>query len=1272
MADNWVTIPETDKWEPIDDWETIPEEPGTIGPQAFAFGKQIGGALVKGTMRTVGAYTVGLPGRIVQQVKLIPMSAMADEVLAARDPKQRAAKLKDMSQVEGFFNKVTKELDRAYELHKIGQATIIKNHPEWESKPPKSFVDLLTSPDKLVIALAESVPLLLSAGIMTAAGQPNIAAMMMYGAEGEEARNRAKLAGASDEDAEMAYALYAPIAAVLETLQLRHIMKIGKGMWGHVLNRTAQKVGRKGAKALTMEVIKVAGKEALEEMAQGTWGDVTAKIVYNEPFGSVGKFVDQRAQEGYIGFTMGLVAAGGGAAVGRAQRAVTEPGVVEEIKPDKVKFKATVYKGKAAAGPVDAGVLGKGTYYSTSKETAKSYGPIAETKKVTLNNPFYAESEQQVTTIAEDVAIEQDRINADKPLNIRTALREEAVSNAIRERLEAQGYDGIVLNRGKAGKEVVVFESAPTTADEAIGKQYGLVPGETNERLGKAELRYRELKNKPIEQRTRMEKKELAFLKRSRKNIEAILERETQPLEKTMSRKKALALGHQIPEQLGWTEDQRRDFNKRITNRKSMKGMSPAQRQQIINALTKEAKKAGIETEISSLDTSPVGELMLKLEERKQKPALTSRDRRNMKKLRKVYYIMKSKTNFYFLHMSRMKRLCHALDNYEDDGPFTKYIYQPVKDADTQAAVNFTETMEAAQATFRDLKIDVVPMFTEVKDVGIDDKLSTAERIGVWALAQNKKTRNHLRSEFNEVEIDKIVKSVEANEKEMLVAAEIQTYFEIGWDQLKTIATAHGIKGIIKEENYITAFVKNKQDVTETEFMEGLLQEFTQGKFVPGEQHMIERKPGARRDLELNVFMIHARAAKAIERFKVMALVADKVGQMLKHGGFKENINNASYGHGSRLFDKWLQDSIRGRSTYDTSAIGQALRWLRMKSVHYVLGAKVLTAAKQGISLFPAMGVHPGMVPLILANIAHNPFGAKYKAMEAEVQTKSKMMRHRDWDRDLRQTYDQKAVKKMYAGKKLSPLLMRMATWVDRHTAGAVWHSAYHLSLKHGMNEKESIRFADGVVENTQPMGKAVDLPAFFRGSELEKNLTIFQNQVNQNGNMLWYDTLGETKTRKISIRMLGYRLLMQQLIPALLLGMVSRGRLPRDLEDISKDLAFYLLSPYFFIGRTLYNMFIAREWGPTTGFIWETPITETWRATGAAMKGEPGKMAKYGARAVGAWTGGYPPLQVLQTVEGGWNLATGETDDFRELVWSKYALKTKRKERGAGPSKYK
>ena len=805
----------------------------------------------------------------------------------------------------------------------------------------------------------------------------------------------------------------------------------------------------------------------------------------------------------------------------------------------------------------------------------------------------------------------------------------------------------------------------PETPDQAIGKQYGLEPTETQTRLDDAELRYRELKNKPTVKRSKIENKELAFLRRNRTNIEAILERETSPIENKMPKKKVLELGHRIPELLGMSELERRDFNREITGQISMKDMTPAQRQQVVTALAKTAKERGIDMK-EELKTSPVGELVVKLEERKQKPVLTRRDKRNLTKLRKVLHSLQSGTGFYFLHASRIKRVCRALDNYEDNGPFTKYIYQPVKTGDTTASVNFSKVMKVAIETFNDADIDVVAMMTEVNDIGIKAKLTTAERVGVYALAQNEGTMNHLLSEFSKDEIVKVIKSVKESKDEMYVADSIKAYFEHGWPMFQQIARASGVaSGTVKEKNYITAFVTDKNDLNQTDFMEGLIQQFAEGKKVPGQQLTIKRKRGAKRNIELNIFTIHARAARSIERFKVMAPVAKKVGSLLGNRKVKLALNNATYGHGVQTFDKWLQDSIRGSAAYDTSVISKSLRVLRMFGINYVLGYKVLTAAKQGISFFTAASIHPGMVPLLMANITNNAMPGKFREMETFVESKSDLVKTRDWNRDLRTAWDSKAVKKLYAGKKLSPISMRMATAVDHYTVVTVWKSAYQLAQKQNMNEEESVQFADGVIERTQPMGKAVDLPNFFRGNELERNLTIFQNQVNQNGNMLWYDILGERKAKKISNSMMGYRILMSQVAPALLLGMISRGRPPEDIKEAAKDMFMYLVSPFTFLGPWIYNI-VAGDYGPRR-MIAETPLVETAKLGAAIRSGDPGKIVKHGARATGAWSGGKIPLQAIATAEGAWRLANDETDDFRELVWSQYALKSKKKKKTGG-----
>ena len=161
MADEWETITAEDEWEtvqPIEqptesEWENVPE------PEQAPLYTRAGGAVKKGFM-SLGEALVDLPKHAVNQVKLGMTTIMRQSLLTTTNPRDRADTLKAMDATEGFLNKVTSELGKAGELHRIGQASIIKNHPEWESEPPKSFTDLFTSPDKLIVSLAESLPLL--------------------------------------------------------------------------------------------------------------------------------------------------------------------------------------------------------------------------------------------------------------------------------------------------------------------------------------------------------------------------------------------------------------------------------------------------------------------------------------------------------------------------------------------------------------------------------------------------------------------------------------------------------------------------------------------------------------------------------------------------------------------------------------------------------------------------------------------------------------------------------------------------------------------------------------------------------------------------------------------------------------------------------------------------------------------------------------------------------------------------------------------------------
>jgi hypothetical protein len=800
----------------------------------------------------------------------------------------------------------------------------------------------------------------------------------------------------------------------------------------------------------------------------------------------------------------------------------------------------------------------------------------------------------------------------------------------------------------------------------AVAVERGTSMDKVQQKLDEAEIRFRQLSEK--KETSHAEEQELMFLAKNRTNAKALLDRDEQPIEgKRLSKKQVMDRAHNLADLLGYDIVKSRALNKKLTGKESMKDMVPAQREQVMMVLEKEAKDLGLNVE--GMDITPVGEMMTKMRERNQKPALTSRDRRMFSGLRKVWHKMKSATSYYFQSQARMRRVTRALDNYEDNGPFMRNIFNPVKRGDVNAVGNFTAIMEQTGQLLKEEGIDASQMMTEVIDIGIDDKLATSERIGVYALAKNEKTLSHLSSMFDEATIAKIVESVEANEKEKYVADLISTYFEQQWPQFEAVANAVGIKGLVKEDNYITAFITDRDEVEAPDFLEGLTQVVSGEKIIPGKERTKKRQKGAKREIELDIFAIHARAARSVERFKVMAPIAHKVGSMLNHKGFRHNLNNVTYGHGAKIFQQWLQDSVRGKAAYDSSAFSPMIRALRTSSVNYVLGFKITTALKQGGSLLTGMAVDPKMVPLVIANMTKMGKPGGYTAIRELATGKSEMLKNRDWDRDLRATYDKKQLQKFYKGKGLSPIAMKMTQAIDKWTTTTVWWSGYQLAQGQGMNEKESVQFADGIIQDTQPMGSAVDLPMFFRGGELAKAMTIFQNQVNQNGNFLWHNILGEAKSKKINVAEASYRLLVSQVLPAMLLGMVSRGRPPESAGEVAKDLGAYLLSPFVFIGGLVLNI-ATGEWG-RSGNIAETPFKEAGRLVQAIKQGDPSKIITSAARTTGAWTGGKVPLQAIQTAEGAWELATGETEDWRRLVWSEYSMKSNKKKDNKVKVKY-
>ena len=274
-----------------------------------SYGQQVVGAVAKGGMR-FGSAILQTPKQVAQLIALVGDMPMGREPQPGDTGYLIWKENKDKETAASKYMNIV-------ESYKRGVQSILANHPEWESEPPKNFKDLLTSPKKLSLAVLESTPVLAAAGVVTLSGRPDVGLAMMYAAEGQDAYDQALTDGASKKEATAAYHLYGSVSAILENLQLSDILKIGKGSFKAVAAATTKKVAKQGVAAVTKDIVKVSAQEALEEMAQGSWQELTAKTVYDKSIpDGLGGFIDRRLQEGLIGFTMGVIPGSGGAIAG--------------------------------------------------------------------------------------------------------------------------------------------------------------------------------------------------------------------------------------------------------------------------------------------------------------------------------------------------------------------------------------------------------------------------------------------------------------------------------------------------------------------------------------------------------------------------------------------------------------------------------------------------------------------------------------------------------------------------------------------------------------------------------------------------------------------------------------------------------------------------------------------------------------------------------------------------------------------------------------------
>lgn len=812
----------------------------------------------------------------------------------------------------------------------------------------------------------------------------------------------------------------------------------------------------------------------------------------------------------------------------------------------------------------------------------------------------------------------------------------------------------------KLGNEILdtplISESRPGTVDEAIGAQLGLTPIQVQDKLAKAEDRYRLLKHKDVGKRSKADKQELAFLSRNRGDIEAIVNDYTseKPVvrglwkkPKKPSKKELLRRGHQIPEQLNIKDEERRDLQEMVTGKRTMAEMSKDQMIKWIEYLDTELAARG---EVYEEQPEVFPQII---------ESLTTAAKVPVGRIRK--YFRESRLGGLWSDLKRIERWLEALDGYED-GPLHQHIWKRVKQADELRNVNIGREQTEFFRIIEDQNIDSAIWCGAKEKIREGLELTPFEQIGVYLLAQNDNGFKYLTKGMAVTEEDITLIGDKLTEEQLAVAAWLDEQYRLQWPVIRAAAIEAGVdpKLLEQELNYSPILRTDLED--DVDFVSLLTEQFNQQSLKPEKGFLEQRKKRALGKIELDAGIIYMKNIQRIETFKAMAPVAANLGRIFHNPIFKTALNEATEGRGMKIMNTWLRDTVRGFMPGPQSEHAKLISMMRRNGIIYAIGYNIPSVMRQTLSLNNAIALDPLMLKYVPANMLEATRG-NYKTMEEFVEERSALVRTREYDRDLKKKWDASALGKRLRGKKpWSEKATNWIRWTDKRTVVTAWKSLYDVALEKKMTEQEAVEFADQGITRTQPMANMKDLPHFFRGGTLERLLSTFQNQVNNNLNFYVHDIVGARIAGKISNTEVAYRVMWSYVIPAILFGIIGRGRLPITEEGINwkalaVDLATYPIATLMLAGRLINRMI--RGWG-NSGTVGEIAPEEAVRTVQAARRGDIPGMIKHAAATYGAATGRIP-AQAIRTVGGAMDLAAGTTRDPRRLIYTQWALDQER-----------
>jgi hypothetical protein len=423
-----------------------------------------------------------------------------------------------------------------------------------------------------------------------------------------------------------------------------------------------------------------------------------------------------------------------------------------------------------------------------------------------------------------------------------------------------------------------------------------------------------------------------------------------------------------------------------------------------------------------------------------------------------------------------------------------------------------------------------------------------------------------------------------------------------------------------------------------------------------------KERVGSERKLDLDFLEFSTRHLERVNHYIAYAESTNQIQKLLSNSKVKEQIKRI-LGEGGLLqliegFKSTVNPYRGSVVNKQFEGINNFFRAARMRMTVVNLGINFISGLAQ-FSSFPLTIRRIGLKEAISG--LQTMLAAPLQNIK-DVNEQSAMManRSKSYDREYADYIRNKTIDSLFKGNsKVKDAYFFLMRTIDSITAYSSWIGSYNKGFEIYQDESAAIRYADDVVEKTQPMADFMNLAAIQRGNEIQKAFVPFYTAFSHIYNEIDTQTRGRLKGSITLPEWIGAMFWI--IFAPALYNHIIRNPNKENVTSVGK-LGQSILSQFTgsvpIFGGMASSIFNEFPYNPV-------PLLDSAKYTDRTIKAIGSgnvKNALKNAMVLSGYIYPYPSRQAAKTIFGAYDLITDETDDLRRLIYSEYQLESKKK----------